>query len=92
MGNDSKKIVKAAMVAAIAIGFGVGNAQASAGPAKANANKEMEKCYGIAKAGMNDCGTPTHACAAHSAKDADPNDWMYVPKGSCEKIVGGKTK
>jgi uncharacterized membrane protein len=50
-----------------------------------------EKCYGIAKAGQNDCGTPKHSCAALGAKvDNDPGEWKYVPKGTCEK-VGGKT-
>jgi uncharacterized membrane protein len=50
-----------------------------------------EKCYGIAKAGQNDCGTSRHSCAAQGTKvDGDPNEWKYVPKGTCEK-VGGKT-
>jgi uncharacterized membrane protein len=50
-----------------------------------------EKCYGIAKAGKNDCGTAKHACAGMGAKtDNDPTEWKYVAKGSCEK-VGGKT-
>lgn len=91
MSHDSKKMVKAAMAAVIAVGMGTTSTSFAAAE-KAAPNKEMEKCYGIAKAGMNDCGTPTHACASHSTKDADPNDWMYVPKGACDKIVGGKTK
>ena len=50
-----------------------------------------EKCYGIAKAGQNDCGTAKHSCAAQGAKvDGDPNEWKYVAKGTCEKL-GGKT-
>ena len=49
-----------------------------------------EKCYGVAKAGQNDCGTAKHACAGHGAKtDNDPMEWKYVAKGSCEKM-GGK--
>ena len=52
--------------------------------------KDSEKCYGIAKAAQNDCGTAKHACAGQGAKvDKDPNEWKYVAKGSCEK-VGGK--
>ncbi|MFO1398156.1 MAG: DUF2282 domain-containing protein [Burkholderiales bacterium] len=49
-----------------------------------------EKCYGVAKAGQNDCGTAKHACAGQGAKmDNDPTEWKYVAKGTCEKM-GGK--
>ena len=51
----------------------------------------QEKCYGIAKAGQNDCGTAKHACAGQGAKtDKDPMEWKYVNKGECEKM-GGKS-
>jgi uncharacterized membrane protein len=57
----------------------------------ARAAKEgMEKCAGIAKAGKNDCGTSKSSCAGTSKADNDPNAWIYVPKGTCEKIAGGK--
>lgn len=53
--------------------------------------KDAEKCYGIAMAGKNDCGTAKHACAGQGAKvDKDPYEWKYVAKGTCEK-VGGMT-
>ena len=52
----------------------------------------FEKCMGIAKAGKNDCGTSGHACACQSTKDGAPDEWVYVPEGTCEKIVGGKVK
>lgn len=53
------------------------------------AGKEgFEKCKGIAKAGQNDCGANGHSCAGNAAQDADPNEWVYVPEGTCEKIVG----
>lgn len=91
MSDHIKKRIKSAITAAIALGV-VSASSSLLASGKAEANKDMEKCYGIAKAGMNDCGTPTHACASHSTKDADPNDWMYVPKGTCDKITGGKTK
>lgn len=53
----------------------------------------MEKCYGIAKAGQNDCdsGPGTGACIK-SVIDADPNYWIYVPTGVCDKIFGGLSK
>lgn len=51
-----------------------------------------EKCVGIAKAGMNDCGTSTHSCAGQATVDNHPEEWVYVPTGTCEKIVGGSVK
>lgn len=52
---------------------------------------KMEKCYGVAKAGQNDCATKngSHSCAGQSKKDMDMNDWKKVPAGTCEKM-GGK--
>lgn len=52
----------------------------------------FEKCQGIAKAGMNDCGTSKHSCAGQATKDGDPEEWVYVPEGTCSKIVNGKVK
>jgi uncharacterized membrane protein len=49
-----------------------------------------DKCYGIAKAGQNDCAAGKHACAGQSTVDNDPVSWKYVARGTCEKI-GGKT-
>jgi uncharacterized membrane protein len=51
---------------------------------------EMEKCAGVAKAGKNDCGTSKHACAGMSKADRGEDEWVYVPKGSCDKLAGGK--
>ena len=48
-----------------------------------------EKCYGIAKAGKNDCQTATSSCAGTSKKDHEASAWLSVPKGTCAKIVGG---
>ncbi len=48
-----------------------------------------EKCYGIAKAAKNDCQTATSACAGQSVSDGQPDAYVYLPKGTCEKIVGG---
>lgn len=50
---------------------------------------EMEKCYSIVKAGKNDCQTSSSACAGTAKKDGQKDAWLYMPKGSCEKIVGG---
>lgn len=52
-----------------------------------------EKCYGIAKAGQNDCGNlaGTHSCAGQSSVDNDPGEWKAVAKGTCTEL-GGLTK
>lgn len=52
----------------------------------------FEKCMGIAKAGMNDCGTSKHSCAGMAKVDGDKEEWLYVPEGTCKKIVGGTVK
>jgi uncharacterized membrane protein len=48
----------------------------------------MEKCYGIAAPGKNDCAGPAHACAGQS-KVSSGKEWIKLPKGTCERIVGG---
>ncbi|MFZ6845970.1 DUF2282 domain-containing protein [Undibacterium sp. RuTC16W] len=71
---------------AVALASLVGSTVAlAAEPAK------TEKCFGIAKAGQNDCATKTgsHSCAGQGKKDMDPNEWKKVPAGTCEKM-GGK--
>jgi len=50
-----------------------------------------EKCYGVAKAGMNDCFTAKNSCAGTTTRDNEPQAWIYVPKGTCSRIVGGTT-
>jgi uncharacterized membrane protein len=49
---------------------------------------DQEKCYGIVKAGMNDCATATSSCASSATKDAQPDAFLFVPQGLCDKIVG----
>ncbi len=53
------------------------------------AQDPSEKCFGIAKAGKNDCQTATSSCAGTSKKDAQADAWLSVPKGVCGKITGG---
>jgi uncharacterized membrane protein len=58
----------------------------------ADAGSDKEKCFGIAKAGQNDCASVmgTHSCAGQAKKDLDPTEWKYVVKGGCAK-AGGTT-
>jgi len=50
---------------------------------------KIEKCYGVAKAGFNDCQTATASCAGSSTKDSDKAAFVVVPKGTCNKLTGG---
>ena len=50
-----------------------------------------EKCYGVAKAGKNDCAANGHACAGQAKASANGKEWIKVPTGTCERIVGGST-
>ncbi len=77
------KVLTSAWVAAVGLGL-ISGADALAA--------EQEKCYGIAKAGKNDCGTKKHGCAGVAKTDGVPDEWLFLPKGVCEKIVGGSTK
>lgn len=56
------------------------------------AEKKHEKCYGIVKAGKNDCGTPEHACAGYAKENNMPEEWIFVPIGTCDKITGASLK
>jgi uncharacterized membrane protein len=50
----------------------------------------MEKCYGVAKGGRNDCASMSgsHSCAGQAKADNVPDDWTYVAKGTCLDIGG----
>jgi len=78
-----------AMIAVAFAGLlGSGFAAAADMPAKDGA--KMEKCYGVAKAGQNDCASKAggHSCAGQSKKDMSPNDWKNVPAGTCTSMGG----
>jgi uncharacterized membrane protein len=81
----SSYIVASALAAAIVAPV----ALSAQKPAPAPAFK-AEKCYGIAKAGKNDCAsTGNNSCGGSSKLNGDPKAWIYVPAGYCERIVGG---
>lgn len=86
----SSNIIKNAIAAVCAMGI-------SAATAAGTDNTDMmgmgngEKCYGIAKQGLNDCATAAHHCSGEAKIDGDPNEWISVPTGTCNRIVGGST-
>lgn len=81
---EKSKMLSIAIGSLLAIGL-AGNASA------ADKKVEMEKCFGIAKAGMNDCSSnkSAHSCAGQATKNNDAEDFVAVPKGTCGKIAGG---
>ena len=83
--NKTQIMVASAMVAAFSLPF---LSTAQAGPA-ATPKFEHEKCFGIAKAGKNDCQTANSSCAGTSMRDKQADAWIYVPKGTCERVVDG---
>lgn len=85
----TKKLTNAVMLAVLGTGIAVATTSASAA---SHDKKNVEKCYGISKARMNDCGTSEHSCAGQAKKDKDPHEWIYVLKGNCKRIVGGSMK
>lgn len=84
----SKLLVSSALGSALSLALGIA---AQAGPAPAPSFKS-EKCFGVAKAGKNDCQTASTSCAGTSRKDGQADAWIYVPVGTCERLVGGSLK
>lgn len=86
----TKRIVVASALAAAVSAPALLSAQK---PVPAPSNFKAEKCYGIAKAGNNDCAsTGNNSCGGTSKLNSDPRAWIYVPAGYCERIVGGSLK
>lgn len=90
----SKKVVISALGAIVAMGIGTQTlaADTKMDMKKYKAPKGMETCFGIAKAGKNDCGVGSLSCSGSAKIDGDKNAFLLVPKGTCDKIVGGTTE
>ncbi len=52
------------------------------------ANNNKEQCAGVVKAGSNDCASVEHICAGMNSDDGNDTDWLWLPTGTCSKIVG----
>jgi uncharacterized membrane protein len=78
---NQRLIISSALASAIALGL---VHQATAQP------KPKEKCYGVAKAGQNDCANlaGTHTCAGQAKADKDAGEWKYVAAGTCKQLGG----
>ncbi len=84
--SQNRQIIASALASVFALGL----ASASAGAFAADDAKAKEKCYGIVKAGQNDCAnlSGSHSCAGQSKTDMDANEWKYVAKGTCKDLKG----
>jgi uncharacterized membrane protein len=80
--NRTQTFTASTLAAVIALGL-AGNAGA------AEKKTDGEKCYGVVKSGKNDCKTLSNACAGHAMEDGQKDAFLVVPKGTCERIVGG---
>ena len=78
-------LLASAIVGTLSLGLAAGDAAAAE-------KTPLEKCYGVAKASKNDCQTSSSACAGTAKKDGQKDAWLFLPKGSCEKIVSASLK
>ena len=79
---DQQSVIRSALLGLVALGVaGAATAQTQSTP--------KEKCYGVSKAGQNECAAGKNTCAGTSKKDNDPTAWKLVAKGTCDKM-GGK--
>ncbi len=79
--NANSPLIASAVAAALGLAATAAHAQ----------DAKQEKCFGIVKAGKNDCQTATSSCAGTAKKDAQGDAWIYVPAGTCAKLVGSST-
>ena len=86
--NKRQVLIATAVAAALSIPL---TSMAQYGPAP-KPQFTAEKCYGVAKAGRNDCQTSNSSCAGTSKRDNQGDAWLYMPAGTCGKIVGGSTE
>ncbi|MDA8416298.1 MAG: DUF2282 domain-containing protein [Betaproteobacteria bacterium] len=86
------RVLLAVVGSMLALGLSTAQAEGMGNGSAAKGN--MEKCFGIAKAGHNDCSSnkSAHSCAGQATRDGDPMDFVAVPKGTCDKISGGTLK
>jgi uncharacterized membrane protein len=83
--KTSHLLIASAVAAALTLPYA---SPSQAGPAP-KPKFQSEKCFGIAKAGKNDCQTANSSCAGTSKRDQQGDAWIYMPTGACDKVVGG---
>jgi uncharacterized membrane protein len=91
MKPKTNKLAVSAVISAAILTLSAAGASAHLEPKDGDGK---EKCYGVVKAGKNDCASKAnkHACSGQAKIDADPNEWIKLPSGLCEKLTGGTIK
>ena len=87
MKNLTSTITASSLLGALALAATI--SAAHAGPAAQPMGSE--KCYGVSKAGKNDCAAGSHSCAGQGTKNFDKTAFVYLPAGACAKLAGGST-
>ena len=82
--TKKQALISTAVSSLLAVGALTVSTQASA--------QDMEKCYGVVKAGQNDCAGPGHTCQAQAATDASAEEFILLPSGTCDRLAGGEVK
>ncbi len=82
--TSKRTLITTAVSSLLAVGALAISSQTSA--------QEMEKCYGIVKAGANDCAGPGHTCQGQASEDAHADEYILLPAGTCDRIAGGEVK
>ena len=79
---NQRLVISSALASVLAMGLASAVGAADA-PTK-------EKCYGVAKAGQNDCAnlSGSHTCAGQAKVDKGVDEWTYVKGGTCKQIGG----
>jgi uncharacterized membrane protein len=82
---NQRLVVSSALASVLALGLAGATSAHGMGE-----QKGKERCYGIAKAGQNDCANlaGTHTCAGESKVDNDPGEWKFVATGTCKTLKG----
>lgn len=86
----NKLIISGAVAAAVAGACAFGLAM--------NADNHMEdkkvKCYGVSKAGENDCASVknAHSCAGQAKDDYDKHEWKFMKLSECKEKNGCLTE
>ena len=82
------RLTRAALMTAVLAAAAMATAQAADMPAS-KAKGPKEKCYGVSKAGENDCAKAgAHGCATLGKVAYDGSEYQEVPKGTCEQMSG----
>jgi len=93
MNNSNKNLIKAALSTALIISvsqttFALKTQEEIDARNEVEEAAGKEKCAGRILAGLNDCPTSMHACAGMADEDSDAEEFIFMPKGTCEKIAG----